>query len=767
MENKGFIGIYEFGEYRLDARNRLLWAGAKQIPLTPKEFDVLLFLVENAGQVVTKDCLLEAVWRDAFVEESTLARNVSWLRKKLAEHGAASENLIQTVPKRGYRFAAPITVSHDAPVFIEKRIVTEIVIEESIAFDEQINGFSAAPPEPAANTAAAAPVSVKKAPPRRVAAVAAFARDRNGKPLRWAVGLLFAVAALGGAIFYWRLFAAPTVIKLKNAAPFSGLPGRENMPSFATDNSRVAFVWNGGEGNNFDVYVKQINQGEPLKLTATTDADEINPIFTGDNSNIVFARRLGEKCGIFMIPAFGGAERKIAEVETDYTGLSFSPDNRWLAVSDRADRFNRAAIFLIEMSSGAKRQITAPPEGAKDDAAKFSPDGKRIAFLRRFNDYYDELMIQPISDGGAQQQQQLTFDKKDITGLGWRADNRTIVFGKRETDQTANLWQISDTGGTAQIVVGTGKSIVNPAISADGRKIIYADQLFETDIWRFEKNQPPTRFVQTALDDYSPDISPDNTRVAFVSSRTGKTEIWTVDASGKNPRQVTGVVNPASPDNNSNFAADTRAGSPRFSPDNKQLAFDAPVNDNPEIFTIAVDGSHAPKRLTFGAGRSFLPSWSRDGNWIYFCSDRAGGLNLWRMPSAGGEAIQITRSGGFESFPAPDGKTIFYTKGGDEAGVWQISVEGADERLIPELSSAATRRYLAVTPAGIYFVAQDPLNIYGIKFYDSSSRKISEVLKTDKVPIWTYSGMSVSSDAKTILYTNYAQSQTGIVVADF
>jgi DNA-binding winged helix-turn-helix (wHTH) protein len=117
MEGQVITNFYEFGEFRLDVPNRLLWQGEKQIALTPKEFDVLLVLVENAGRVLTKDELLETIWKDTFVEEATLARNVSWLRKKLATNGNTAK-FIETLPKRGYRFSSAVTKGGEQPAVI-------------------------------------------------------------------------------------------------------------------------------------------------------------------------------------------------------------------------------------------------------------------------------------------------------------------------------------------------------------------------------------------------------------------------------------------------------------------------------------------------------------------------------------------------------------------------------------------------------------------------------------------------------------------------
>lgn len=102
--------LYEFGLFRLDPIERQLTRSGTPIPLTPKAFDTLCALVENGGQIMDKDALLQRVWPDTFVEEATLAQNISTLRKALGV-SMEGEIYIQTVPKRGYRFVAPVQVS--------------------------------------------------------------------------------------------------------------------------------------------------------------------------------------------------------------------------------------------------------------------------------------------------------------------------------------------------------------------------------------------------------------------------------------------------------------------------------------------------------------------------------------------------------------------------------------------------------------------------------------------------------------------------------
>jgi DNA-binding winged helix-turn-helix (wHTH) protein len=127
--------FYQFGAFRLDAEERLLWRDDERIQLTPKQFDLLFYFVENAGRVAKKSELLDAVWADTFIEETTLARNVSWLRKVL-EDGADGEPIIETVPKLGYRFTADVTRPDENTIVIEEEIVQYTRGKEIITFDD-------------------------------------------------------------------------------------------------------------------------------------------------------------------------------------------------------------------------------------------------------------------------------------------------------------------------------------------------------------------------------------------------------------------------------------------------------------------------------------------------------------------------------------------------------------------------------------------------------------------------------------------------------
>ncbi|HSE97310.1 MAG TPA: winged helix-turn-helix domain-containing protein, partial [Blastocatellia bacterium] len=144
--------LYEFGPFRLDASERLLLRDGDPVLLTPKAFDTLLALVENSGHVVEKDELMERVWPDTVVEESTLTQNISTLRKALGER-SSEQRYIETVPKHGYRFVASVREVGDgnADLIVEERTRSHVLIEreqETDALDAEASPESASMEKP-------------------------------------------------------------------------------------------------------------------------------------------------------------------------------------------------------------------------------------------------------------------------------------------------------------------------------------------------------------------------------------------------------------------------------------------------------------------------------------------------------------------------------------------------------------------------------------------------------------------------------------------
>ena len=127
--------VYQFGAFRLDATDRLLYREGELVALAPKAFDTLLLLVTNSGHVLGKDEMMKQLWPDTFVEEGTLAQYISLLRKALGD----SAGWIENHPRRGYRFTAPVEQIEAAPgeLRIEEHIRSRTVIEEEVVAEQR------------------------------------------------------------------------------------------------------------------------------------------------------------------------------------------------------------------------------------------------------------------------------------------------------------------------------------------------------------------------------------------------------------------------------------------------------------------------------------------------------------------------------------------------------------------------------------------------------------------------------------------------------
>jgi dipeptidyl aminopeptidase/acylaminoacyl peptidase len=186
---------------------------------------------------------------------------------------------------------------------------------------------------------------------------------------------------------------------------------------------------------------------------------------------------------------------------------------------------------------------------------------------------------------------------------------------------------------------------------------------------------------------------------------------------------------------------------------------------NADIYVMSAEGGR-PHPLTSEPSHDVMPSWSRDGRWLYFCSNRGGSFQIWKVPAVGGEATQVTREGGFEAFESPDGTLLYYTKGRGPGGIWQVPVAGGEERQLPELLDAGYWRYWAVLGDGIYFVSPAPSARPALKFFSFATRRVTRLGVLERDPLHGPPGLTVSPDGRRILYAQTDQSISDLMLVE-
>jgi Tol biopolymer transport system component len=206
-------------------------------------------------------------------------------------------------------------------------------------------------------------------------------------------------------------------------------------------------------------------------------------------------------------------------------------------------------------------------------------------------------------------------------------------------------------------------------------------------------------------------------------------------------------------------------GSPRWSPDGRRIAFDLRAQGNADVYVIDADGA-TPRRLTTDPATESVPSWSRDGKSLYFTSNRTGSFQIWMMPAGGGPAVQVTHGGGYESVESADGTYVYYSKDRRVPGIWRVPAGGGEETLVLDHDRAGILRYWSVKPNGIYFATAESPAHPVIRLFDLLTRRTSVIATLDKPLLVGTPGLSLSPDARWLLYAQVDQSGSDLMLVE-
>jgi Tol biopolymer transport system component/DNA-binding winged helix-turn-helix (wHTH) protein len=709
-----------FDRFQVDLTSGELHASAgTSVRIQQQPLQVLRLLLEAEGRVVTREQLSVALWPDdTFVDfEHGVNTAVKKLRQALGD-SVENPKFVETLPKVGYRFLVPVEWVTDLEDKRQPHPVPRI-------------------------SSGAAPVPQSE-------------RQRRLLTRTNALVMSFIVAVVLAVLVLYR----SQLLRSKAPEPSISLAvtsvGEKYSPSLSPGGEQFAFAWNGGNGPYFSIYVKLIGTEEPLRLTKQESVD-YNPVWSPDGRYIAFCRIQKGDTGIYIVPALGGAERKVRETHWEerefyevfwYFGrLSWSPDGKLLAFSDRTASNGPTSILLLSLDTLAARRLTSP--GIPGDYNPvFSPDGKTLAF-NRGSQGVTSIYTLPVAGG---EERRLITGSQFGWGLAWTPDGRNIVFGRAGwLAKSGWLWKISRYGGEPERLQ-FGQEGTEPSIR--GNRLVYARQVTNLNIWKRRLDSLPSlvpaeRFLSSTTIESGPQFSPDESRIVFESTRSGAYEVWECRSDGSNLVQLTHL--------------NSVTGTPRWSPDGQQIAFDSRAPGNADIFVMDSRGGSL-RNLTNEASTDVVPSWSRDGRWIYFASDRSGEWQVWKMPSAGGPAVQVTHHGGYGGFESLDGKFLYYTKGATVSGIWRIPTAGSEETEVIGSLGAGYWGYWAVVKKGIYYL--ETTGKPAIAFFDFTTQRIRKVFELENRPAREATGMAVSQDGGTILYTQLDALSRDIVLVE-
>jgi serine/threonine protein kinase len=558
-------------------------------------------------------------------------------------------------------------------------------------------------------------------------------RSRRQWTGTWVGGGMLALALLFGSSWYWRTAVIPPPI----IVPLTFTPGDERSPTFSPDGTQVAFEWDGGvQGGSQGIYIKLVGSTETRRIAG--DHAE-SPSWSPDGRQIAFVRRArrGESGSIRVVSPLGGSDRKLGEFAAGASGLAWSPDGRWLVTGadGRASEYGAQSrgISLVNASDGTVRQITFPSLPAYHAGPRFSPDGRSMAYASCRSFYSCQVEVAAITaDYRLDNPQRLTRRAIWMGGLAWAADGRSVVYNDR---LSGRLFRVGVLGTTPseRLEIAGGASV--PDIAKVGHRLVFERYGFNLDVYKFEIGRPPTAVAPSSADERNPDFSPDGRLIAFESTRAGEgSEIWVSAPDGTSPVQLT-------------HGPGRWQGSPRWSPDGQTIAFDAVDEDGQwDIWIVDKDGG-ARRRMTSDPFDENMPSWSSNGHYLYFSSNRSGEHRIWRTPTAGGPAEQVSHTGGGRSAETRDGKMLFFGKSLTSQTPLLVR-RGASAPEETAVACVDGPSGFAVGGAGVYYIGcgASPRPLYLMDPVTRQSRLLGKLEKGE-------GAVSASPDGRTVLYT--------------
>jgi len=701
-----------FDDVQIDPQAFKVWKAGSEVQLEPKAFSLLLLLIERRGELVTKDEILDAVWKETNVTENALTRKIAMLRRTLGDDSRQAK-YIQTVHTRGYQFIAEVKVENGASVNGYPRngyqtgAVEAEKTEESLTDSAQAGTFhlptlspstlpiqQATPPIPPLETAASSQsINFSKRLIRRLALIGAL--------------LTVMLAALLVWQFYLKdaLEPRPEIVEI---VPVTTAVGLALNPTFSPDGNSLAY--SSEQSGSFELYVKSLAPGG-REVALTTDGNlNMEPAWSPDGKFIAY--HSAKRGGIWLMPALGGAARQLTEFGCHPV---WSPDGQSLAFQSESFHdmiqpyASSATLWTISAQGGTAKQLTqaGTPTGGHLCPA-WSPDGKRIAFLNADLASYQIWSVALESGQLTQMTPHFSGDKADLV---WYPDGQSIYFTMGMMLFKLRINQ--ETGeriGKPIKVADLGFTIFrNPAISADGKKIAYSSWTAKTNVWSvpispttFAATGPPIPLTnETASRNTLASFSPDGRKIAFAAERRGLGyQLWLMEPDGKQQVQLTSDAQAAYspqwfPDGNRLAFECVRAGRqtfsvlsldgrqekvlseaeglelPRLSPDGAQVAFMYAPKGFFSVGTMALEGGK-PRQLTSLQTFTGFPFWSPDGKWLAFQMKRDDQMQVMLMPSEGGAPTQLTFDHG-DHWPyawSPDGDKIAYA--GSRHGVWNL-----------------------------------------------------------------------------------------------
>jgi eukaryotic-like serine/threonine-protein kinase len=623
--------FYRFGDFAIDLEQRVLLRRKQPVPLTPKVFDTLLFLVERHGRIVSKDELMNRLWPDSFVEDSNLIFNVQQLRKALGDD-ARNPVFVETIARRGYRFIADVEecLTDDATVTSNVKVRS--------AQDEYPETIS--PVTPSNGTLEPAVIE-----PRTKGVSAAFAPlKQRSRPILIALAASILMVALISA---WYLAAAksdqrrllnvgasPTLRTLK--VEKLTLTGKNRHAVISPDGQYFAYTF-AVKGQD-SIWFRQLATDSGKEIVAP--ADRLGGLaMSHSGQHLYFIKGSPESFALYRVALpLGGVPVRL--IEKPQGKFSLSPDDSQIAFIRYSEDDKQCALMIAGADGQHERTIAIHDQPDRFNTPAWSPDGTNIA-----------VAVGP-SDSGSQQVRVVQFNAATsseielspvrwfhISRIVWLPDQSgLLITGNKTLGQPKQIWRLNHRNGEVTPITDGMTSYVDLSLTADGSRAVAPQVSSTSNIWIGPAGGTQAlKRITHAAEDF---CWMADGRIVYSSHNSINANLWVMKPDGTDQKQLT--------------YEGERNGNPAATADGRYIVFTSTRSGMLQIWRMDSDGSNATP-LTKGSGHS-LPAVSADGQWVFYNS--VDDWSLWKVSILGGEAIRLTNGQSIYPSISPDGKLI-------------------------------------------------------------------------------------------------------------
>lgn len=591
-------GAFQFDVWHIEPHLNRVVGPEGHVDMEPRLIRILQCLAQHAGEVVSRDDLMAFVWPNVIVSESSLNSSISELRRLLNDDRSGPK-YIETIRGRGYRLVAPVR--------------WKAAIEE----EGEKRGAEA---------------------------------DTFSFPSRtWVLGSLAVGLAAILLIAVLRSSEPAGTPTFGPPQPFTSLLGAELGPVFSPSSEQVAFVLVDQQNGVVDIYVQAHDSNVPRQLTDYEGA-ELYPSWSPDGQTLAFAWRRPDSYGIYTIPITGGLPTKETDLPETARHVTWSPDGETFIYSASEDGL-ATTIHAYDRATQTTKRLIAATDSGSDLWPVLSPDGQYLAFQRYASNEIGDVFVMNLREESPPHR--LTTHDRPPLGHSWSPDGTEIWYAI-EQDRAVEVWSIEPQGSNQRLVQTFPQGEMgNFRLAPNGQTAAWVKWNVDTNMWQLRPtgSEVPSQerlWLNSSDGEQHFHYAPDGLQAVFISNRTGVSELWKADFRTRQVIQLT-TLN------------DITLQRPRWSPTGRLIAFERRTDNQSDVYLVDAEGG-IPTPLTSPDSNDEAPTWSWDGQAVYFGSDRSGSWQIWRQNIDGSPPVQITTDGGYRGIEHPGRETLTFVK---------------------------------------------------------------------------------------------------------